>query len=50
MKTKKVSRRAQGRNIVQMVHSDWDEELKSVASDNPHLYTRSRSSVRYFDF
>ena len=47
MNTKKISRRARGRNIVQMVHSDCDEELKSVASDNPHLYT---SSVRYFKF
>ena len=46
MKTKKISRRARGRNIIQVVHSDCDEELKSVASDNPHLYTRSRSSVR----
>jgi hypothetical protein len=48
MKTKKISRRTRGRNIVQMVHSDHDEEVHSVASDNPHLYTRSRSSVRYF--
>ena len=46
MKTKKISRRARGRNIVQTVHSDCDDELQSVASDNPHLYTRSRSSVR----
>ena len=48
MKTKKISRRARGKNIVQVVHSDCDEELQSVATDNPHLYTRSRSSVRYF--
>jgi hypothetical protein len=46
MKTKKISRRARGRNIVQTVHSDCDEELQGVASDNPNLYTRSRSSVR----
>ena len=50
LKTKKISRRARGRNIVQTVHSDCDDELQSVASDNPHLYTRSRSSVRYFQF
>ena len=45
-KSKKVSRRTRGRNIVPMFHSDCDEELQSVASDNPLLYTRSRSSVR----
>ena len=50
MKTKKISRRARGKNIVQVVHSDCDEELQSVATDNPNLYTRSRSSVRYFEF
>lgn len=47
MKPKKISRRSRGRNIVQTIHSDYDDEMKSVASDNPHFYTRSRSSVRY---
>ena len=46
MKTKKISRRARGRNIVEACHSDCDEDLQSVASDNPNFYTRSRSSVR----
>ena len=45
-KTKKVSRKARSRNIVQIFHSDCDEELQSVVSDNPHMYMRSRSSVR----
>ena len=49
LKTKKISRRAQGKNNVQVVHSDCDEELQSEALDNPHLYTRTRSSVRYFE-
>ena len=46
MKMKKISRRSRGRNIVQTIHSDYDDEMKSVASDNPNFYTRSRSSVR----
>ena len=46
MKTRKISRRSRSKNIVKLVHSDCDEDLKSVNSDNPHLYTRSRSSVR----
>merc|ERR1711970_1470309 len=44
MKTKKISRRSRGRNIVQTIYSDYDDEMKSVTSDNPNLYTRSRSS------
>ena len=33
-----------------MFHSDYDEELQSVASDKPHMYMRSRSSVSNSSF
>ena len=47
-KPQKISRRTRGRNVLQKVHSDCDEDIQSVASDNPHFYTRSRSSVGCF--
>ena len=44
----KISRKARGKNI--MFHSDCEEELQSVKSDNPYMYARSMSSVRCFRF
>ena len=37
-KMKKISRRVRGKNIIHTNGSDYEDELRSVASDNPHLY------------
>ena len=47
-KTIKISRRIRGKNILPGFHSDCDEDLSSVASDNTYLYRRSKSSVSYY--
>ena len=45
LKNKKLSRKARSKNIFKVVHSDGEDDLRSVASDNSLLYTRSKSSV-----
>ena len=50
-KTVKISRKTRGKNVLPVFFdSDYNEELHSVKSDNPHMYARSRSSVSHFDY
>ena len=43
----KSNRKARARNILQLVNSDFYEELQNEDSDYPHLFTKQRSSVRF---
>ena len=45
LKNKKLSRKVRSKNTFSVIHSDGEDDLRSMASDNPLLYARSRSSV-----
>ena len=50
LKNKKLSRKVRSKNTFSVIHSDGEDDLRSMASDNPLLYARSRSSVSWYMF